>query len=58
MFRPLADLPDQGIGPLSIASPALQADSLPSEPILNQHLNWMRCAVFRKMDFQLCTLFV
>ena len=32
MFCPLADLPDPGIGPLSLASPALQADSLPAEP--------------------------
>ena len=24
MFRPLADLPDPGIGPLPLASPALQ----------------------------------
>ena len=28
MFHPLRDLPDPGIGPLSLASPALQADSL------------------------------
>ena len=28
IFRPLGDLPDQGIGPLSLASPALQAGSL------------------------------
>ena len=28
MFHPLGDLPDPGIGPLSLASPALQADSL------------------------------
>ena len=28
MFRPLGDHPDPGIGPLSLASPALQADSL------------------------------
>ena len=28
MFRPLGDLPDPGIGPLPLVSPALQADSL------------------------------
>ena len=28
MFHPLGDHPDPGIGPLSLASPALQADSL------------------------------
>ena len=28
MFRPLGDLPDPGIRPLSLASPALQVDSL------------------------------
>ena len=28
IFRPLGDLPDRGIGPLSLASPALQTDSL------------------------------
>ena len=31
-FPPLGDLPDSGIEPVSLASPALQADSLPSEP--------------------------
>ena len=54
-FPSPGDLPDPRIKPESLIE---QADSLPSEPILNQHLNWMRCAVFRKMDFQLCTLFV
>ena len=32
-FRsPLGDLPDPGIGPISVASPASQAGSLPTEP--------------------------
>ena len=31
-FPPLGDLPDPGIVPESPASPALQADSLPTEP--------------------------
>ena len=54
-FPSPGDLPDPGVKP---ESPIVQADSLPSEPILNKHLNWMRYAVFRYMDFQLCTLFV
>ena len=29
---PPGDLPDPGIEPISLASPALQADSLPTEP--------------------------
>ena len=31
-FPPVDDLPDPGIKPRSITSPALQADSLPPEP--------------------------
>ena len=30
-FPPPGDLPNSGIEPLSLASPALQADSLPTE---------------------------
>ena len=32
-FPPPADLPDPGIRPASPVSPALQADSLPTEPL-------------------------
>ena len=32
-FPPLAHLPDPGTEPVSPASPALEADSLPAEPL-------------------------
>ena len=32
-FLPPGDLPDSGTKPTSLASPALQADSLPIEPL-------------------------
>ena len=32
-FPPPRDLPDPGIKPLSLVSPALQVDSLPLEPL-------------------------
>ena len=39
MFLPLGDLPDPGIGPLSLASSALQAD-LTAEPSGTLILCW------------------
>ena len=32
-FPPPGDLPDPGVEPMSLVSPALQADSLPAEPL-------------------------
>ena len=39
MFHPLGDFPDPGIGPLSLASPALQIDST-AEPSGTLILCW------------------
>ena len=47
-FSPPGDLPDPRIEP---GSPALQADSLPSEPPGKPYCNYNKCKNKKGMDF-------